>query len=72
MASLLNSSEKWKNRIAFSPREVCEMLGLARSTLSLYYKTGKLRAMKIGKHWRIPRNALEEFLADCEDAGRVI
>ena len=63
---------KWANRIAFSPSEVCEMLGLARSSLSVYYKTGKLKAMKIGKHYRITRVALEEFLASCADEGLVI
>lgn len=65
-------SGKWDNRIAFSPREVCEMLGLARSSLSEYYKNGTLEVMKIGKHYRIPRACLEAWLDKAEDEGRVI
>ncbi len=69
---LWTPSGQWDNRIAFSPSEVCEMLGLARSSLSVYYRTGKLKAMKIGKHYRITRANLEDFLAACADEGLVI
>lgn len=60
-------SGKWDSKIAFTPSEVCEMLGLARSTLSEFYLKGKLKVMKGENRYRILRSALEEFLADAEE-----
>lgn len=69
---LFTPSGKWDNKIAFSPAEVCEMLGLARSSLAVYYNSGMLRAMRIGKHWRITRKDLIAFLEQALDESRVI
>ena len=49
---------KWDNQIAFLPSEICEIIGLARCTIS-EYNTIRLRERKIGKHYRIRRAALE-------------
>ena len=69
---LTTPSGKWDNRIAFHIKDVCEMLGLAKSTISEYYKDGRLKVMKIGKHYLILRSSLEEFFADAEDEGMII
>lgn len=42
--------------------EIVELLHVTRRTVYNYIKEGKLRAVKIGKYWRVTQKALEEFL----------
>ena len=63
---------KWANRIAFHIKDVCEMTGLAKSTIYEYYRNGRLKVLKIGKHYLILRSSLEEFFSDAEDEGMII
>jgi excisionase family DNA binding protein len=44
------------------PAEVARILRVTPRTVERYCKQGKLRAVKIGRLWRIPRSSLEEFL----------
>ena len=69
---LATRSDKWDNRIAFSPKEVCEMLGLPRSTMTKYYQQGRIKVSKIGRHYRITRSALFDFLQRAEDDGVIL
>mgnify|MGYP001174280144 FL=1 len=47
----------------YSTAEAAEILRIALRTVSLWIRTGKLRAVKVGKNWRIPESALEEMAA---------
>jgi excisionase family DNA binding protein len=42
--------------------EVAELIGIKETTIYRWCKEGKLPCLKIGKHWRIRREALEDFL----------
>ena len=42
--------------------EVADILKITRRTLYTYIKTGKLRATKIGRYWRVSEAALQEFV----------
>jgi excisionase family DNA binding protein len=42
--------------------EVARVLRVSRKTAEKLVHTGKIRAVKVGRVWRIPRSALEEFL----------
>ena len=42
--------------------EVLEHLKISRNTLLKYIKTGKIRALKFGSHWRFRREWIEDFL----------
>lgn len=42
--------------------EVATLLHVTRRTIYTYIKDGKLKAVKIGKYWRITEKALEAFL----------
>lgn len=42
--------------------ELVQMLQVTRRTIYNYIKEGKLKAVKIGKYWRVTDKALEEFL----------
>jgi excisionase family DNA binding protein len=43
--------------------EAARRLGITRQTLSLYLRQGKLRGVKFGKEWRIPRSELDRLSA---------
>ena len=43
--------------------EVADILKVTRRTVYTYIKTGKLKAAKIGKYWRVTQESLQEFLA---------
>jgi len=43
--------------------EVAEILKVTRRTLYTYVKEGKLKAVKIGKYWRVSEAALREFIS---------
>jgi len=42
--------------------ELARVLRVSRKTAEKLVHTGKIRAVKVGRVWRIPRSALEEFL----------
>jgi excisionase family DNA binding protein len=49
--------------------EAAQRLGITRQTLSAYLRQGKLRGVKLGKEWRIPRSEFERLLAAPEVEG---
>jgi excisionase family DNA binding protein len=44
------------------PAEVARILRVTVRTVERYCAQGKLRAVKVGRLWRIPRSSLEELL----------
>lgn len=42
--------------------EVAEILKVTRRTLYNYIKAGVLKAVKMGKCWRVSENALQDFI----------
>ena len=46
----------------YSLDEVQKILQVTRRSIYSYIKDGKLKAVKIGKYWRVTRENLEEFL----------
>ena len=46
----------------YSSDEVAEYLGVERTTVQRWCRSGYLRGLKIGKGWRIRRGMLEDFL----------
>ena len=42
--------------------EVADILKITRRTLYTYIKTGKLKATKIGRYWRVSEAALQDFV----------
>lgn len=47
--------------------EISEILHISRKTLYSYIKEGKLKAVKVGRSWRITAKNLEEFLTKGTD-----
>src|SRR5918994_4039209 len=46
--------------------DVAELIGVKETTIYRWCKEGKLPCLKIGKHWRIRRGVLEDFLRQSE------
>ena len=46
--------------------DVAELVGVKETTVYRWCKEGKLPCMKVGKHWRIRREVLEDFLKRSE------
>jgi excisionase family DNA binding protein len=46
--------------------DVAGMIGVKETTVYRWCKQGKLPCLKVGKHWRIRREALEDFLRASE------
>lgn len=46
--------------------DVAELVGVKETTVYKWCKEGKLPCLKVGKHWRIRREALEDFLKGSE------
>jgi excisionase family DNA binding protein len=46
--------------------DVAGMIGVKETTVYRWCKEGKLPCLKVGKHWRIRREALEDFLRQSE------
>jgi excisionase family DNA binding protein len=46
--------------------DVAGMIGIKETTVYKWCKEGKLPCLKVGKHWRIRRVALENFLRESE------
>ena len=50
-----------KNIEVYTLGELTDILQISRRTLYNWIKSGKLKAFRAGKEWRVTREALEEF-----------
>lgn len=46
----------------YSVEEVTEILKVTQRTLYNYIKSGTLKAVKVGKYWRVKHEDLKEFI----------
>ena len=52
--------------------EVAGLVGVKETTVYKWCKEGKLPCLKVGKHWRIRREALEDFLKQRERSTTLV
>lgn len=45
-----------------TPEEVADMLGCGMNTTYKLLKSGKIKAMRIGRSWKIPKRAVQEYI----------
>lgn len=48
--------------ILYTVNEVKDILKVTQRTLYNYIKSGDLKAVKIGKYWRVKKSDLEDFI----------
>jgi excisionase family DNA binding protein len=58
--------EPYAQKDLLSAEDVAEYLGVGQITVYRWCKEGRLRCIKLGKHWRIRREVLEDFLRQRE------
>lgn len=49
--------------------EITEILQVTRRTIYNYIKAGQLKAVKIGREWRVTQKALDAFLEHGTETG---
>ena len=49
--------------------DVASMIGVKETTVYRWCREGRLPCLKVGKHWRIRRRVLEDFLKESERPG---
>ena len=52
--------------------DVAGMIGVKETTVYRWCKEGKLPCLKVGKHWRIRQEALEDFLKRSERPATLV
>ena len=52
--------------------DVAGMLGVKESTIWRWCREGRLPCLKVGKRWRVRREALEDFLRERERSSTLV
>src|ERR687886_19784 len=55
-----------------SAEDVAQQLGVKESTVWRWCREGTLPCLKVGKHWRVRREALEDFLRRSERSSTLV
>lgn len=53
----------------YTLEEIADMLKVTRRTLYTYVKSGKLKAVKLERFWRVSEEALQDFLQNRTNGG---
>ena len=61
-----SKSGRWDKQIAFSPKDISEMLHLPLSSITKYMREDKIKVFKIGRHYRVTRLELYRFIENNE------
>ena len=59
-------SARAKEKVLLGAEDVAEIVGVKETTVYRWCKQGRLPCLKVGKHWRIRRGVLEDFLKQSE------
>jgi len=56
------NSDAVNNGAIFSTQEACNYLRISRPTYLKYIKSGKIKAQKIGRGWKVVKSELDRFI----------
>src|SRR5829696_6706232 len=62
----------YKQKDLLSAEDVARYFGVGQITVYRWCKEGRLQCIKVGKHWRIRREALEDFLRQHEERSTTL
>lgn len=48
----------------YTPKELAELLKVSDQVIADELKSGRLRAFKVGRQWRIPENNVKEYIKE--------
>ncbi len=61
-----------KEKVLLGAGDVAELVGVKETTVYRWCKEGRLPCLKVGKHWRIRRGVLEDFLRQSERPATLV
>jgi excisionase family DNA binding protein len=61
-----------ENKEFLSAEDVAELMGVKETTVWRWCREGTLPCLKVGKHWRLRREALEDFLKQRERSTTLV
>jgi excisionase family DNA binding protein len=61
-----------QNKELLSAEDVAELVGIKESTVWRWCREGRLPCLKVGKHWRVRRETLEDFLDQSERSTTLV
>lgn len=47
--------------VLYSTAEIAKMMGLSEETVKTYFRTGRLKGVKMGRGWYANKDALKKF-----------
>ena len=59
-------------RFVFSTTEAAEYIGVGVNKIRALWSEGKIKAVRSGKNWKIPRPMLERYILECAEKGEEI
>lgn len=59
------------DKLLLTPEEASEVLGIGRTKVYALIADGDLLSVRIGNSRRVPRDAVDEFIARLEDEARL-
>ena len=62
----------YKQKDLLSAEDVAHYFGVSHITVYRWCKEGRLQCIKLGKHWRIRPEALEDFLSQHERSSTLV
>ena len=48
--------------VLLTPEQAAEQLGVGMNTIYTLLKQQKIRAMKVGRHWKVPKRAVQQYI----------
>ena len=54
--------KNWKEDVVLTTEEATEYLKISKPTLLKHVRLGKIKAVKVGRHWRFLQSDLYSFL----------
>ncbi|WP_291432034.1 helix-turn-helix domain-containing protein [Deinococcus sp.] len=52
-----------QEKLVYTPKELEPLLQLSKNTINALLRSGRLRSIRVGRRYLIPREALQQFLA---------
>lgn len=56
-------TEPTQEKFVYNPKELEPLLQLSKNTINALLRSGRLRSVRVGRRYLIPREAVQQFLA---------
>lgn len=56
-------TEPTQEKLVYNPKELEPLLQLSKNTINALLRSGRLRSVRVGRRYLIPRDAVQQFLA---------